>query len=68
MEVIQRVLTAVPPVARKAGDIVNNQFGVVDQGQAAGSGVAEELIAEVAFDAGNDFPCHKMRQNEDWKG
>lgn len=56
MEVIQRVLMAVLPVTRKAGDVIDDQFGVVDQSQAAGSGIAEKLVAEAAFDAGNDFP------------
>jgi hypothetical protein len=35
-------------ITHKTGHVVYNQFGVVDQGHAAGGGVAEELVAEAA--------------------
>lgn len=34
MEVIQRILAAVL-ISRKAGDVINNKFGVVDRSEAA---------------------------------
>ena len=41
--------------ARKAADIVDNQFGITNYRQAARSGVVEELDAEASEGAGNDF-------------
>ena len=67
MEVIQRILTAALVVAHKAGDVINTQFGVVDQYQAAGSGLAKELVAETAFDTGDDFPFQKCVSKKLWK-
>jgi len=57
--VIKRVLPPVMAITRKTGDVVDNQFGVVDQCQAAGGSVAEELVAETALDASDKFPYQK---------
>lgn len=67
MKVIQCVPPTVLPVTRKAGDVVNYQFGIVNQSQAAGGGVAEELIAQATFDAGDDFPLQERVRRKTWK-
>ena len=42
------------PTRNKAIDIVNHQFGLVDQRQATGRSVAKKLIPQAAFNMGND--------------
>ena len=44
-EKIELVMALVSIVIGKTADIVQHQFGIIDQGQAAGGGVAEELVA-----------------------
>ena len=44
-EMIELVMALVSIVIGKTADIVQHQFGIIDQGQAAGGGVAEELVA-----------------------
>jgi len=55
MKMIQRVLPAILQVARKAGDVINDQFGAIGLSQPTRSGVAEKLVAETSFVAGDDF-------------
>jgi hypothetical protein len=48
-------LALINSVISKAADIVKHQFGIIGQGQAAGGGVAEKLVAEAAEDAGDEL-------------
>ena len=59
-ELIQHIAPMIDTIPYKAGNIIDNKFSIVDQGQSTGGSVAEELVAEAAFDAGDDFIHAKL--------
>jgi len=55
VEMVKLIVALVDFIKGKAADIINDQFGMIDQRQATSGGVTEKLVAQAAEDAGNDF-------------
>lgn len=55
VEVVKLVAVLVDSIIGITANIVDDEFSVVDYGQTARGGVAEELVAEASQDAGDDF-------------